>query len=89
MNKKQQKTLKKIFERPTRADISWSDVKSLLRACNADIREGKGSRTRIVLKSQILNLHKPHPQKELKKYAVELVRDFLKIAGVNHHAKHS
>jgi hypothetical protein len=89
VNKKQQTILKKIFERPTRADISWSDVKSLFSACNADIREGKGSRTRIVLKSHILNLHKPHPQKELKKYAVELVRDFLKIAGVRQNEKHS
>ena len=82
MNKKHQKTLKKIFETPTRSDIKWSEVQSLLSACNADITEGKGSRLRVALNDRFLNLHKPHPQKEMKKYAVELVRDFLINAGV-------
>ncbi|MCK4728954.1 MAG: type II toxin-antitoxin system HicA family toxin [Desulfobacterales bacterium] len=82
MNKKQQKTLKKIFAKPTRADIAWNEVKSLLAACNADVSEGRGSRIRIVLNKQVLNLHTPHPQKELKKYAVELVREFLTNTGV-------
>ena len=82
MNKKQQKALKRIFETPTRADIGWSEVRSVLNACNANIMEGRGSRLRVVLNSQILNLHKPHPQKEMKKYAVELVREFLTNVGV-------
>ena len=82
MNKKQQKTLKKIFAKPTRADIAWNEVESLLAACDAHISEGRGSRIRIVLSNQVLNLHTPHPQKELKKYAVELVRDFLRNTGV-------
>lgn len=34
-NKRQQKTLKRVFEIPTRADIKWKDIKSLLTACNA------------------------------------------------------
>lgn len=82
MNKKQQKTLKKIFAKPTRADIAWNEVESLLAACDAHISEGRWSRIRIVLSNQVLNLHTPHPQKELKKYAVELVRDFLRNTGV-------
>ena len=82
VNKKQQKTLKKIFETPTRSDIKWSEVQSLLSACKAEITEGKGSRLRVVMNNRFLNLHKPHPQKEMKKYAVELVRDFLINAGV-------
>jgi hypothetical protein len=60
----------------------------LLGALGAEIREGKGSRIRVVLRNQILNMHKPHPRKELGKYAVKLVRDFLKIAGVGHDEKH-
>ncbi len=82
MNKKQLRTLQKIFDTPTRSDIEWNEVRTLLTACGADIREGKGSRVRIILNNRILNLHSPHPQKELKKYAVELVRDFLKTIGV-------
>ncbi len=82
MNKKQLRTLQKIFGMPTRSDIEWNEVRTLLTAYGADIREGKGSRVRIILNNRILNLHSPHPQKELKKYAVELVRDFLKTTGV-------
>ncbi|MFO8089517.1 MAG: type II toxin-antitoxin system HicA family toxin [Desulfatiglandaceae bacterium] len=88
MNKKQRKTLEKILELPTRADISWPDVQSMFGALGAEIREGNGSRVRVVLRNHILNMHKPHPRKELGKYAVELVRDFLKIAGVGHDEKH-
>ena len=82
MNRKHQKTLTKVFKTPTRADIGWSEVKSLLGACDADIRDGRGSRIRVILNNQLLNLHTPHPKKEMKKYAVELVRDFLTNAGV-------
>lgn len=82
MANRQQRTLNKIFENPTRADIEWQEVKSLLSACNADIREGRGSRIRVVIDNQVLNLHTPHPKKELKKYAVELVREFLAKVGV-------
>jgi len=88
MNKRQTRPLEKILERPTRADIAWTDVQSLLRALGAEIREGNGSRVRVVLRNHILNIHKPHPQKELGRYAVELVRDFLKITGVDHDEKH-
>lgn len=82
MNKKQLKTLQKVFDSPTRPDISWNDVRSLLTACGADIRQGKGSRIRVVLNQRVLNLHTPHPGNEMKRYAVELVRDFLKGSGV-------
>jgi len=50
VNKKQQKTLKKIFAKPTRADIAWNEVKSLLAACNADISEGRGG-VKIMMKN--------------------------------------
>jgi hypothetical protein len=89
MNRRQQRSLEKIFERPTRADIAWTEVQSLLGALGAEIREGRGSRVRVVIRNHILNMHKPHPRKELGKYAVELVRDFLKIAGVGHDEKHA
>jgi hypothetical protein len=82
MNKKQSRTLVKIFEKPTRADIKWDDVQSLLNAFGADIREGSGSRVLAILNRQILRIHKPHPKKELPKWAVEAVRDFLESANI-------
>ena len=77
MNSKQRRTLEKIFEKPTRADISWNEFKSLLIALNAVVIEGKGSRISFAIETNVLNRHKPHPAKELKKYSVEAVRDFL------------
>jgi len=47
MNKKQRQTLKRIFERPERANIFWLDIESLFIALGADISEGRGSRRKI------------------------------------------
>ena len=82
MNKKQSKTLTSIYEKPTRCDVSWRDVESLFKAIGSDVVEGEGSRISIVFNKRILNIHKPHPSREMKKYAVEKVRDFLNIIGV-------
>lgn len=77
MNKKQQKTLSRIQDKPTRGDITWDEVQSFFKAISAKIREGEGSKVQIILNTRVLRIHKPHPQKELKKYAVEAIRDFL------------
>ena len=44
--------------------------------------QGNGSRVRSDLLGVSLNIHSPHPQKELKRYQVKAVRDFLVNAGV-------
>lgn len=77
MNKKQQKTLFRIKEKPTRADVNWDEVQSFFKAIGAKVYEGAGSRVQVIFKARVLRLHKPHPQKNLKKYAVEAIRDFL------------
>ncbi|MGV8059804.1 MAG: type II toxin-antitoxin system HicA family toxin [Smithellaceae bacterium] len=82
MNKKQRKTLSGIYEKPTRCDVAWRDTEALFRAIGADIFEGAGSRVSVVFDKRVLNMHKPHPRGNMKKYAVEKVRDFLTIIGV-------
>ena len=82
MNKKQRKTLTDIYEKPTRCDVSWRNVESLFRAIGSEIFEGEGSRVSVVFYKRVLNIHKPHPDGNLKKYAVEKVRDYLNIIGV-------
>jgi hypothetical protein len=84
MNSKQQKTLARIFERPTRSDLAWSEVESLFKALGAEIQEGNGSRIRVKLNRVKSVFHKPHPHPQIKKYAVEDIRDFLQEAGVNY-----
>ncbi|MDI9569910.1 MAG: type II toxin-antitoxin system HicA family toxin [Pseudomonadota bacterium] len=82
MNKKQRKTLADIYEKPTRCDVSWRAVLSLFKAIDADIFEGKGSRVSVVVGKRVLDIHKPHPGGEMKKYTVEKIRDFLATIGV-------
>jgi hypothetical protein len=82
MNKRQRRTLARIFERPTRADVRWDELASLLRALGAEEHQGAGSRVRFVLDGSILSLHRRHPKPELGKYAVEDVRDFLAARGI-------
>jgi hypothetical protein len=83
VNSKQLRTLEAIFEDPVRADIEWRYIESLLKALDAEITEGKGSRVRISLNGVKAVLHEPHPEKEVKKGAVRSLRDFLRAAGVS------
>ena len=81
MNRKQRRTLTAIFQKPTPAAIQWRDVASLIKTIGGEIQYGDGSRVRIDLKGESLNIHSPHPQKELKRYTVRLVRELLTRTG--------
>ena len=76
------KTLEKVYEKPTRADITWTDILALLKACGAIISQREGSRVCIKLGNQRAVFHAPHPQKETVKGAVEDLRKFLQQAGI-------
>jgi len=52
MNSKQRKTLNSIFSSPTRADISWIDIESLLIALGTEVTEGAGSEFRCALNGE-------------------------------------
>jgi HicA toxin of bacterial toxin-antitoxin, len=82
MNHKHKKTLASIFATPTRANILWTDIERLFLALGATVREGKASRVRIELNGIVLVFHRPHPNKETVKGAVESARDFLEEAGI-------
>jgi hypothetical protein len=77
MNKKQRQTLKHIFERPERADISWLVIESLVIAFGADISEGRGSRVRVALNEVRAVFHRPHTKRVTNKGAIKSVRRFL------------
>ena len=63
MNKNQRQTLYKIFERPDRSDIHWTNIESLFMALGAEIAEGRGSRVRIALNDVRAVFHRPHPHR--------------------------
>jgi hypothetical protein len=82
MNKKQRRTLERIFEKPERSDISWNDIESLFIALGADVSEGRDSRVRVALKDVRAVFHRPHPQRVTNKSTVRSVHRFLLETGV-------
>ena len=77
VNAKQGKTLQAIFTKPTLSNIAWKDIENLMLALGAKIKEGKGSAGVFILEQKIFPFHRPHPQKEAKRYQVEDLRKFL------------
>lgn len=83
MNKKQRKTYDAIFADPIQRNIIWDDVVSLVKTIGGTVTQGDGSRVRFNLHDISLNIHSPHPQKELKRYQVKAIREFLINAGID------
>jgi len=82
VNRKQQKLLTAIFIKPTLANIKFSDTETLLVSLGAEKLEGSGSRVAFGMPSGAKwEHHRPHPQKEARKYQVESVREFLERLG--------
>lgn len=84
MNSKQRKTLKAIFEKPTRKNISWTDIESLFLGLGAEIANRGGSVVTIKMEGKPQTFHRPHPQKEAAAYCVNNVRQFLIENGVEY-----
>lgn len=82
MNRRQRKTLAAVFAEPASGTIAWADIESLLIAAGCRVVEGSGSRVRFVLGTDVEIFHRPHPEKEAKRYQVRATRDFLKRLGV-------
>ena len=82
MNAAQRKTLALIFERPTRSDVRWPKIESLIRALGGEVSEGRGSRVRFRLGDRVATFHSPHPKRITGKATLEDIRRFLENAGV-------
>jgi hypothetical protein len=84
MNQKHQKIIQSIFAKPTPATIKFAEIEKLLMAIGAERYEGRGSRVAFIMPDGLKwEAHRPHPQKEAKKYQVESVRTFLEKIGVS------
>jgi len=79
--KKHRTTLAKIFEEPTRSDVRWADIESLLKSLGAELGEGRGSRVRVALEGTRAVFHRPHPRPVTDRGALRSVRRFLISAG--------
>jgi hypothetical protein len=82
MNSRSKKTLRAVFTDPVPASIEWAEIESLLVAVGCRVIEGAGSRVRFECRGVVASFHRPHPQKEAKRYQVRDAREFLTKLGV-------
>ena len=82
MNSKHQKTLIAVFAIPISATIEWRKIEQLLIAVGCKCVEGAGSRVSFSLNNYRLDLHRPHPSKEAKRYQIKDIQTFLLMIGV-------
>ena len=82
MKTKHRRTLRAIFAAPTKANIKFADIESLLVSLGGEVTEGAGSRMSVTVSGKTVYFHRPHPGKEARKYQVENAREFLQKIGV-------
>lgn len=82
MNCKHQKTLIAVFAIPISAKIERRKIEQLLIAVGCKYVEGEGSRVSFSFNNYRLDLHRPHPGKEAKRYQVKDIQTFLLMIGV-------
>lgn len=74
MQRRHQRTLRRIHARPTSGNIPWADIESLFIALGADVSERAGSRVAVVLFEEVRVFHRPHPSPHTDKGAVANIR---------------
>jgi hypothetical protein len=82
MTTKHRKIFEAIFEKPTRANIVFADIESMINGMGGEVVEREGSRVVFSIGSGIWHTHRPHPGREAKRYQVESLREFLKSKGI-------
>lgn len=75
-------TLELIFRVPTSSGLKWKSVEALVIALGGEIKQGSGSRVRLLLNGSIARFHRPHPSPDTDKGAVASLREWLESTGV-------
>jgi hypothetical protein len=82
ISSKHRATLAAIFEKPERPDIPWRSIEVLFIALGGFVKQGRGSRRRVLLNGRPAVFHEPHPEKVTDRGAVRHVREFLVSVGI-------
>lgn len=82
MGNKPDPVLTAVFDRPTRRNILFRDFEALVRRLGGEVREREGSRVSFRMNGRILNMHRPHPGKEMLPYQVAEAREWFRSQGV-------
>jgi len=82
MRVKHQRTLARMFVRPTPAGIRWTDIEAMLTAADVEISEHWDSRVLLKKGAERMIVHRPHPAPEAGRASVRDIAAFLKAIGV-------
>jgi len=75
-----EKLLRRLLDRPK--DFTWDELVTLMRKLGYEELSGAGSRKKFVNENKdVINLHRPHPGKILKRYMIDEVIAHLKEKG--------
>ena len=76
------KALARLKSRPK--DLTWSELQKIMVHFGYQEIAGGGSRRKFFnTKTKVsINLHEPHPQPEIKMYAIDIVIEHLKEEGL-------
>ena len=80
---KLEKIIAKVSAKPTPTTVKWVELKTLLEPLGYELLQNSGSRRKFVhaLAKDIISLHEPHPQPEVKAYVIRQVVDQLQKTG--------
>lgn len=67
---------------PVSGSVEGAAIEALLIGVGARVIEGTGSRVRFECRGVVASFHRPHPQKEAKRYQLRDAREFLTKLGV-------
>ncbi len=79
---KSRKTLKAIYETPSRANIKWNDFVALMTSLGTVVRSEGGSAHIFLVMDRVIVIHKPHPGDEMVKPVIKRIRAFLSGLGI-------
>lgn len=77
-----QKALARLKNRPM--DFTWHELQTVMHQLGYEEIKGGGSRRKFInVQTKVsIHLHEPHPQPNLKIYAIDIVLDHLKEEGL-------
>jgi len=67
LSSKHRKTLADILRTPPKAGVKWDDVVSLIHKLGGKVKNGNGSRRKLILMGSVYQTHQPHPGNEMDK----------------------
>lgn len=77
-----EKALERLKKKPK--DFTWKELQAIMAHFGYQEMKGGGSRRKFIHPKTkvIISLHEPHPNPEMKSYALELVIEHLKEEGL-------